>query len=74
MTETADYRFEVTGITPIGLEVRFLRGTASFALEKAEELISIGTRKVVITDLLDGTQYPPGRFQKLFAQKNALGR
>ncbi len=30
-----DYRFEITGITPIGVEVRFLRGTALYAVEKA---------------------------------------
>jgi hypothetical protein len=31
-----DYRFEVTGMTPIGVEVRFLRATAVFAVEKAQ--------------------------------------
>ena len=64
-----DYRFEVTGITPIGVEVRFLRATAVFAVEKAQELVSVGSRKVVITDLLHGTQYPPGKFERLVATK-----
>jgi hypothetical protein len=58
-----DYRFEVTGITPIGVEVRFLRATAVFAVEKAQELVSLGSRKVVITDLLNGTHYAPGKFE-----------
>ena len=64
-----DYRFEVTGITAIGVEVRFLRATAAFAVEKAQELVSVGTRKVVITDLLNGTQYAPGRFERLAADE-----
>jgi hypothetical protein len=64
-----DYRFEVTGITPIGVEVRFLRATAVFAVEKAQELISVGSRNVVITDLLNGTQYAPRRFERLVADK-----
>ena len=53
------YRYEITGITPTGVEVRFVRDTARYAVEKAEELVSIGTRKVVITDVLYGTEYPP---------------
>ena len=64
-----DYRFEITGITPIGVEVRFLRGTAVYAVEKAQELISVGSRNVVITDLLHGTQYAPGKFERLVAAK-----
>jgi hypothetical protein len=64
-----DYRFEITGITPIGVEVRFLRGTALYAVEKAQELISVGSRNVVITDLLHGTQYAPGRFERLVTDK-----
>ena len=64
-----DYRFEITGITPIGVEVRFLRGTALYAVEKAQELISVGSRNVVITDLLNGTQYAPGKFERLVADK-----
>ena len=65
-----DYRFEVTGITPIGVEVRFLSATAVFAVvEKAQELVSVGSRNVVITDLLHGTQYAPGRFERLFGDK-----
>ena len=70
-----DYRFEVTGLTPIGVEVRFLRATAVFAVEKAQELVSVGGRKVVITDLLNGTQYAPGKFERLLAdeRRNQLG-
>ena len=64
-----DYRFEVTGVTPIGVEVRFLRGTAVFAVEKAQELVSVGARKVVITDLLNGTQHAPGKFERLVADE-----
>ena len=64
-----DYRFEVTGMTPIGVEVRFLRATAAFAVEKAQELVSVGSRKVVITDLLNGTQYAPGKFEPLVADE-----
>ena len=64
-----DYRFEVTGMTPIGVEVRFLRATAVFAVEKAQELVSVGSRKVVITDLLNGTQYAPGKFERLAADE-----
>jgi hypothetical protein len=64
-----DYRFEVTGMTPIGVEVRFLRATAVFAVEKAQELVSVGGRKVVITDLLNGTQYAPGKFERLVADE-----
>jgi hypothetical protein len=64
-----DFRFEVTGITAIGVEVRFLRATAAFAVEKAQELVSLGSRKVVITDLLNGTQYPPGKFERLVADE-----
>ena len=64
-----DYRFEVTGMTPIGVEVRFLRATAVFAVEKAQELVSVGSRKVVITDLLNGTQYAPGKFERLVADE-----
>jgi len=64
-----DYRFEVTGITPIGVEVRFLRGTASLAAEKARELVSVGSRNVVITDLLHGTQYTPGKFERFFEDR-----
>jgi hypothetical protein len=64
-----DYRFEVTGITPIGVEVRFLRATAVFAVEKAQELISVGSRKVVITDLLHGAQYAPGKFERLVVDR-----
>ena len=64
-----DYRFEVTGMTPIGVEVRFLRATAVFAVEKAQELVSVGGRKVVITDLLSGTQYAPGKFERLVADE-----
>ena len=64
-----DYRFEVTGVTPIGIEVRFLRATAVFAVEKAQELVSVGGRKVVITDLLNGTQYAPGKFERLVADE-----
>ena len=70
MTEAeSDYRFEVTGTTPIGVEVRFLRATAVFAVEKAQELVSVGSRKVVITDLLNGTQYAPGKFERLVADE-----
>ena len=67
-----DYRFEVTGITPIGVEVRFLRATAAFAVEKAQELVSLGSRQVIITNLLNGTQYAPGRFERLVADERRI--
>ena len=35
-----------------------------------QELITVGSRNVVITDLLHGTQYAPGRFERLVADKN----
>jgi hypothetical protein len=51
------------------VEIRFLRATAVFAVEKAQELVSVGSRKVVITDLLNGRQYAPGKFERLVADE-----
>ena len=39
------------------------------AVEKAQELVSFGSPKVVITDLLSGTQYAPGKFEPLVADE-----
>jgi hypothetical protein len=36
---------------------------------RPQELISVGSRNVVITDLLNGTQYAPRRFERLVADK-----
>ena len=33
-------------------------------LREAQELVSLGSRKVIITDLLNGTQYAPGKFRR----------
>ena len=51
------FRFEIKGTSPRGDALRFVRGTAVAAVNKAAALAGFGFADVVVADTEDGLEY-----------------